>query len=82
MNNEAHDIALNFTHRPARGGGGDRLEKLKTDAEDINVKIVENLVNNIIDQNQSGTIFEYASCFDLHRRIDLEQRCVLLTKLA
>ena len=34
------------------------------------------------DQNQASTLFEYASAFDLHRNIDLEERCALLVNLA
>ena len=44
--------------------------------------MVDNLVKNINDQNQAGTIFEYASAFDLHRKIDLEEGCALLVNLA
>ena len=81
VNDEVHDISLNFTHHPMRGDG-DRLQILKNEAESIKRKLVDNLVKNINDQNQAGTLFEYASAFDLHRKIDLEERCALLVNLA
>ena len=34
VNDEVHDISLNFTHHPMRGGG-DRLQILKNEAESI-----------------------------------------------
>ena len=81
VNDGVHDISLNFTHHPMRGGG-DRLQILKNEAESIKRKLVDNLVKNINDQNQAGTVFEYASAFDLHRKIELEERCALLVNLA
>ena len=62
--------------------GGDRLQILKNKAESIKCKLVDNLVKNINDQNEAGTLFEYTSAFDLHRKIDLEERCALLVNLA
>ena len=53
VNDEVHDISLNFTHHPMRGGG-DRLQILKNEAESIKRKLVDNLVKNINDQNQAG----------------------------
>lgn len=81
VNGEVHEISLNFTHRPIRGGR-DRMTMLKEEAKSIKQKIVENLIQNVNDQNQSGTIFEYASSLDFHRKLDLEERCQLLAKLA
>ena len=81
VNDEVHDISLNFTHHPMRGGG-DRLQILKNEAESMKCKLVDNLVKNINDQNQAGTLFEYASVFVLRRKIDLEERCALLVNLA
>ena len=34
FSDEVHDISLNFTHHPMRGGG-DRLQILKNEAESI-----------------------------------------------
>ena len=87
VNDEVHDISLNFTHHPMRGGGH-RLQILKNEAESIKRKLVDNLVKNINDQNQAGTLFEYASAFNLNHKIDFlkidtpEERCALLVKLA
>ena len=76
-----HEVELNYTHRPARGNG-DRISNLKKEAEKLKDSIVKNLIENIEDQNQSGTLFEYASAFDLHRRIDLDARILYLRDLA
>ena len=81
VNNEVHDISLNFTHHPMHSGG-DRLQILKNEAESMKRKLVGNLVKNINDQNQAGTLFEYTSTFNLHRKINLEERCALLVNLA
>ena len=81
FNDEVHDMSLNFTHHPMRGGG-DRLQILKNEAESIKCKLVDNLVKNINDQNRAVTLFEYASAFNLHCKIDLEERCALLVNLA
>ena len=81
VNDEVHDISLNFTHHPMRGGGH-RLQILKNEAESIKRKLVDNLVKNINDQNQAGTLFEYTSAFNLHHKIDVEERCALLVNLA
>ena len=81
VNDEMHDISLNFTHHPIRGGG-DRLQILRNEAESIKCKLVDNLVKNINDQNQAGTLFEYTSAFDLHRKTNLEERCAVLVNLA
>ena len=62
--------------------GGDRLQILKNEAESIKRKLIDNLVKNINDQNQAGTHFEYTSAFNLHGKIDLEERCALLVNLA
>ena len=77
-----HEIRLNFTHRPSRGSTGDRLDGLKSEAEKLKASIVKNLIDNVNDQNQSGTLMEYASAFDLHMRTDLDQRVVHLEGLA
>ena len=42
VNDEVHDISLNFTHHPMRGGGH-RLQILKNEAESIKRKLVDNL---------------------------------------
>ena len=81
VNDEVHDLSLNFTHHPMRGDG-DRLQILKNEAESLKRKLVDNLVKNINDQNQAGTIFEYESAFNLHHKTDLDERCALLVNLA
>ena len=66
---EVHDISLNFTHH-RMGGGGDMFQILKNKAESIKCKLVDNLIKNLNDQNQKGTLFEYTSAFNLHHKID------------
>ena len=76
-----HDINLNFNHRPSRGVDN-RLEKLKEEAEELKKKIVVNMIDNVNDQAQGDTLIEYASAFDMHRKIlDLDQRLVYIEKL-
>ena len=47
VNDEVHDISLNFTHHPI----------LKNDAESIKCKLVDNLIKIINDQNHASTLF-------------------------
>ena len=42
VNDEVHDISLNFTHHLMRDGG-DTLQILKNEAESIKRKLVDNL---------------------------------------
>ena len=68
---------LIFTHRPARGNI-DRLEQLKEEAATLKETVVKNLIDNV---HVNGTIFEFASAFDFHRKIDLEQHLKYIEKL-
>ena len=80
INGEVLNIDLNFTHRPTRCPG--RLDVLQKDAKALKKNLVANLIQNISDQSQQGTLVEYASALDLHRRIDLDERVKLLEQLA
>ena len=81
VNGEVHEINLNYTHHPTRGPV-DRLASLKQNAHSLKKDLVANLTKNIEDQCQKGTLVEFASAFDLHREIDLDERVRLLTELA
>ena len=50
------------------------MDVLKEEAKSLKNKLTANLVKNIHDQNQEGTLLGYASAVDLHRKIDLDQR--------
>ena len=80
VKDQIHDIILNFTHRPTRGV--DRMQLLREEAECLKENLVKNLINNINDQNQSGSLVEFSSAFDLHRKIDLDQRIAYIEELA
>ena len=67
LNEELHEVHLDFTHRPMRSGGK-RIQILKDEAESLNTKFVDNLVRNVNDQNRRGTVFEIAADFNLHRK--------------
>ena len=56
-NVDVHDMSLNFTYHPMRGVG-DRLPIFNNKVESIKQKLVENLINDINDQSQAGTLFE------------------------
>ena len=49
--------------------GDERIQILKDEAETLNTKLVDNLVRNVNDQNQRGTVFEFASDFNLDGKI-------------
>ena len=44
-------------------------------------KILGNLKENIVDQNQSGTLVEFTSCFDMNRDLSCNERIELLEEL-
>ena len=80
INESIHDISLNYTHRPSRKET-DRLSGLKKEAESVKQEVVTNLIENITDQNQTDSLFEFASAFDLHRPLDLEERVRYIKEL-
>ena len=80
-NNTKHTILLNHQHRPSRNQAASKVEIIKNLGQSIKVSIIENMIQNITDQSQSETLVEYASAFDMRRRIGLEERIQLLKKL-
>ena len=77
---ETHNLTLNYTHHPGRRAIS-KVDKIKNDAVELKNKILENLKTNIEDQSQSDTIVEFASCFDMKRKITCEERIEYLKKL-
>ena len=77
---ENHNLTLNYTHHPGRRAIS-KVVKIKSDAVDLKDKILENLKSNIEQQNQADTIVEFASCFDMKRKISCDERIELLKKL-
>ena len=75
-----HSITLNYPHRPDRTGIN-KVEVIKKRCNELKEKIIENLVENAEDQSQSGTIVEYSSAFDLHRKLEKSKRIEYLKQL-
>ena len=71
----------NYAHRPRRGDGMSKVEKICNDAQDLKRSVTQNIVDNILQQSRVGTIVEFASAFDMNRPIDLSERIELLKEL-
>ena len=65
---------LNYGHFPVRHQKTvlSKVDQIKEAAQLLKEKIVTNLVDNIADKSQTGTVVEYASLFDFNTLIDLE----------
>ena len=81
----AHCLTLNYTHHPGRRPNGadheTKVEKIKRESLMLKEKILGNLKENIVDQNQSGTLVEFTSCFDMNRDLSCNERIELLEEL-
>ena len=64
-----NDITLNVSARPPRARGGEqpktKVETIKEEAQDLKEKVIQNIVANISDQSQPGTVVESAAFIDL-----------------
>ena len=79
---QTHKLSLNYTHHPGRRVGVEtKIEKLKREATLLKDSIILNLKENIQDQNQAGTLVEFASCFDMNRDLSRDDRVALLKEL-
>ena len=80
-----HTLTLNYTHHPGRRPNGadheTKVEKIKRESLMLKEKILGNLKENIVDQNQSGTLVEFTSCFDMNRDLSCNERIELLEEL-
>ena len=80
-----HSPTLNYTNHPGkRPNGADhetKVEKIKRESLMLKEKILGNLKENIVDQNQSGTLVEFTSCFDMNRDLSCNERIELLKEL-
>ena len=80
-----HSLTLNYTHHPGRRPNGadheTKVDKIKKESMALKEKILDNLKENIEDQNQSDTLVEFTSCFDMNRDISCDERIDLLKKL-
>ena len=77
---DTHSVTLNYPHRPVRTGLN-KVEVITKQCQSLKKKIVKNLIENSEDQNQAKTIVEYASAFDLHRKLDKSSRIEYLKEL-
>lgn len=78
-----NSITLNYNHRPNRRTDDvpNKINIIKTEASDLKKQVIENLAENTQDQNQSSTIVEYASAFDLNNKQNKETRVNLIKQL-
>ena len=69
-----YKIKLNYIHHPVRCQKAvlSKVDQIKEATQPLKEKIVTNLVDNIADQSQTGTVVEYASLFDFNNLVDLE----------
>ena len=63
-------LTLNYAHHPGRRPNGadheTKVEKMKRESLTLKEKILGNLKENIVDENQCGTLVEFTSCFDMN----------------
>lgn len=71
-NQTKHTVTLNYTHRPSRNQRISKIELIKTQGQALKESLCKNIIENIKDQNQSGTLIEYASAFDMNITIGIE----------
>lgn len=65
-------ITLNYLSFPLRRQGGDdndqsKVEGMHNECLVVKLKVIQNLIDNIKDQNQEETVIKYASAFDFKR---------------
>lgn len=86
MGGNTQTITLNTSSRSVRRKKGDqekrKVEEIKEKASDLKNEIVDNLMENVFDQCQSGTLIEFSSAFDLHRTLNLDDRVEYIRQLA
>ena len=80
--NDSNTITLNYNHRPnRRAGESNKVNDIKNEASALKRQVIENLVANAEDQNQSGTVVEYASAFDLNMKHSKEKHIDYIKQL-
>ena len=75
------NINLNFTHKPSHKATTSKLDAIHQLKEKLKESMIKNMVENVVDQNQAGTIVEFASAFDMCRPIDLDACIKYIKKL-
>ena len=66
-------ITLNHRHQPSRRTTI-KIERINEKSKELKGRIIANLIKNVEDQGQKGTIVEFASSFDLSRQCDKATR--------
>ena len=66
-------IKLNHQHQPSRRSMS-KIELINEESKELKGRIITNLIENVEDQSQKGTIEEFASAFDLSRKCDKATR--------
>ena len=80
---DQHKMKQNYIHCPVRRQEVvlSKVNQIKDSAQLIKGTIVANLVDNIVDQSQTGTIVKCASLFNFNNPIDLETQTEHLKEL-
>ena len=71
---------LNQQHQPSRRSMR-KIELINEESKELNGRIIANLIENVEDQSQKGTIVEFASAFDLSRKCDKVTRVSYIKEL-
>ena len=67
---DKNTVTLN---RPSRRSMS-KIELINEESKELKGRIIANLIENVEDQSQKGTIVEFASPFDLSRKCDKATR--------
>ena len=73
-------ITLNHRHQPSRRSMI-KIERINEKSKELKRRIIANLIENVEDQGQKGTIVEFASAFDLSRQCDKATRISYIKEL-
>ena len=73
-------IKLNHQHQPSRRSMS-KIELINEESKELKGRIIANLIENVEDQSQKGTIEEFASAFDLSRKCDKATRISYIKEL-
>ena len=71
---------LNHQHQPSRRSMS-KIELINEESKELKGRIIANLIENVEDQSQKGTMVEFASAFDLSRKCDQATRISYIKEL-
>ena len=73
-------LTLNNQHQPSRRSMS-KIELINEESKELKGRIIANLIENVEDQSQKGTMVEFASAFDLSRKCDQATRISYIKEL-